>query len=298
MITSLIKKKNVFFFYLVRTYIREGIPDYLRGYVWQVLANVSNMKIPNKYKELMEIKVNRNEKDVQVILEDLPRTNPNSTFYKEKFGLGQTKLFNVLTCFSKYYKEVTYVQGYSFIVASFLCYMDEEMAFWLFYTLMESYNLKYVYINDFENMDRIYYKFLSLMKKNNEKIYSHIKNLSIVPSMYCMKWFLSLFFHNNDTCEVALRLFDIFLFEGEETVYKFCLALLRINESRILALRDFDEMIQLLLTIEKTSNLQKWIDTAMKINVTNQYLEELDKKYTENVDNKNDEILEFIKHLN
>jgi hypothetical protein len=50
-----------------------------------------------------------------------------------------------LVAFSKYDQSIGYVQGMNFIVGSFLLHCSEEIAFWLFISLIEDYEMRDIY---------------------------------------------------------------------------------------------------------------------------------------------------------
>jgi hypothetical protein len=73
--------------------------------------------------------------------------------FKERYGMGQKKLFNVLKALSLYLDDCGYVQGMGYITALLLTYMDEKVsystqskdAFWCMITMMNNYELKSVF---------------------------------------------------------------------------------------------------------------------------------------------------------
>jgi hypothetical protein len=74
---------------------------------------------------------------VQVIRRDIARTYPEHEFFKEKDGLGQESLFNVMKAYSLHDREVGYCQGSAFIVGLLLMQMPEEEAFAVVVKLMQ-----------------------------------------------------------------------------------------------------------------------------------------------------------------
>lgn len=56
----------------------------------------------------------------RVIRRDIARTYPEHDFFKEKDGLGQESLFNVMKAYSLHDREVGYCQGSGFIVGLLL----------------------------------------------------------------------------------------------------------------------------------------------------------------------------------
>ena len=122
---------------------RKGIPDNLRSNVWQLFAEIKKYYKKGLYQELIKQKIDAKTEDI--ILKDLDRTYPSCQLFSEKYGGGQRKLYNVLSCFSKYQKEIGYIQGMSFLSALFLTYMDEESAFFMLNSLMDKYEMKRIF---------------------------------------------------------------------------------------------------------------------------------------------------------
>jgi fructose-1,6-bisphosphatase/inositol monophosphatase family enzyme len=70
---------------------RKGIPDSLRGLIWQTFADIEKFRNDNNYKNVYNNLVNDENSDLiteSVILRDIDRTFPKHTFFKEKYGLG------------------------------------------------------------------------------------------------------------------------------------------------------------------------------------------------------------------
>ena len=132
--------------------LREGVPDFMRGYVWQTLGQVNKVKVESEYKRLSKIKDCLYHGEVPTLLVDLPRTKQNVVFYQEKYGCGQLKLYEVMKNFILYHKEVCYIQGFSSIVACFLLHMDEETAFWLFISIIDNYGHKNIVKDNFKDL--------------------------------------------------------------------------------------------------------------------------------------------------
>jgi len=57
----------------------------------------------------------------------------------------QQSLFRLLNNFAKYDRSIGYVQGMNFIAASLLYHSSEEVAFWLFVSLIEDYEMRDIY---------------------------------------------------------------------------------------------------------------------------------------------------------
>ena len=237
----------------VKSRARKGVPDCLRGIIWQYFGRVENYleKNPGLYKSFLTEDI-INSEDVNVILRDVDRTFPKNTLFQDKYGLGyiyinlsQRSLYNVLRAYSKYNNRTGYVQGMGFISALFLTYMDEEASFWLLNSLMENYKVEGYFLPRFPELRRSFYIFLSLLKKHVPKVYEHLlhKDRQISPSMYASQWFITLF-SVNFRYEILVRVFDCFLCEGIKIIYRVALALMKINQDTILKARQLENVME------------------------------------------------------
>ena len=153
----------------LKSKIRKGIPDSLRGEIWMKISGADKMKQgrENLYNELIS-KINQNEvlkiPEEETIIKDMNRTYPKSLMFMNKLGDGQRKLFRVLSCFSSYNKKIGYVQGMSFITGLFLSYVSEENAFWLLQNYMKNYGLNDLYTKDFPGLKKTKWKMMKIKK--------------------------------------------------------------------------------------------------------------------------------------
>ena len=70
---------------------RKGIPDSLRGLIWQIFADINKYRNDEKYANLYNNLISDEESDLEtesVILRDIDRTFPKHTFFKDKYGIG------------------------------------------------------------------------------------------------------------------------------------------------------------------------------------------------------------------
>jgi hypothetical protein len=92
---------------ILKSRTRKGIPDNVRGFVWQLFAEKKKFYVPNLYNELEKQPI---KEDLELtIMKDLDRTFPLMQFFSEKYGNGQRQLYKVLSSYSKYNKSVGYV---------------------------------------------------------------------------------------------------------------------------------------------------------------------------------------------
>lgn len=111
------KRKNP----TVKELVRKGIPHHFRAIVWQLLCGASEAD-KRQYADYIKA-TSACEK---VIRRDIARTYPEHDFFKEKDGLGQEALFNVMKAYSLHDREVGYCQGSGFIVGLLLMQVSRQ----------------------------------------------------------------------------------------------------------------------------------------------------------------------------
>ena len=72
--------------------IRTGVPIHFRPLLWKYLAKVDTSTAKKKYADYIKMNLSFEK----VIRRDISRTYPQHELFKEKNGLGQERLFNVI----------------------------------------------------------------------------------------------------------------------------------------------------------------------------------------------------------
>uniref|UniRef100_A0A4W6FPU8 Ecotropic viral integration site 5 like n=1 Tax=Lates calcarifer TaxID=8187 RepID=A0A4W6FPU8_LATCA len=197
---------------LLKELIRKGIPHHFRAIVWQLLGNATDMPVKNQYSELLKM----SSPCEKLIRRDIARTYPEHEFFKGQDSLGQEVLFNVMKAYSLVDREVGYCQGSAFIVGLLLMQMPEEEAFCVFFEY--------------------------LLQEQLPELNVHFRSQSFHTSMYASSWFLTLFL-TFLPLPVATRIFDIFMYEGLEIIFRVGLAILQYNQTDLIQL-DMEGMSQ------------------------------------------------------
>ena len=275
---------------ILKSRTRKGIPDSLRGYVWQLFAEKEKYYVPNIYKDLQKESID--EELEKVIVKDLDRTFPLCQFFSEKYGNGQRKLYKVLSVYSLFNKNVGYVQGMGFLTAIFLTYMDEESSFFMLHSLMIKYKMEGIFLEGFPELKKYFFVLLKLQKKFLPKIYGIFQRDGILPTMYASTWCITLFFRVIEF-HIALRIFDCFLLEGFKVIFRVSLALLKLKENEFY---NSEQGNCLIILNQCTNNID--IDELFKIafdfSLSHSYINKCEEEY-EKV--KNDEKNEFMAQL-
>lgn len=265
--------------HVVKRRIRKGIPDCLRGLVWQLISGSRDLLLlnPGVYEQLVIYETSSSELD---IIRDISRTFPSHVFFQKRHGPGQRSLYNVLKAYSVFDRDVGYVQGMGFVAGLLLLYMSEEDAFWLLVALLKGAvhtPMEGMYLVGLPLVQQYLFQFDRLVKEHLPKLGEHFAQEMINPSMYASQWFITVFSYSFPF-HLALRIWDVFLFEGVKVVFKVGLALLKYCHDDLVKL-PFEKLIHALRNFpEDAMNPDILLPMAFSMKVS-KYLEELKQEY-------------------
>lgn len=261
----------------IKELVRKGIPHHFRAIVWQLLCNAQNMPIKEQYSELLKM----TSPCEKLIRRDIARTYPEHDFFKEKDSLGQEVLFNVMKAYSLVDREVGYCQGSAFIVGLLLMQMPEEEAFCVFVKLMQDYRLRELFKPSMAELGLCMYQFECMIQEQLPELFVHFQAQSFHTSMYASSWFLTIFL-TNFPLPVATRLFDIFMSEGLEIVFRAGLAVLQMNQAELMQL-DMEGMLQHFQKVvphQFDGGPEKLIQASYQVTYNSKKMKKLEKEYT------------------
>lgn len=129
-----------------------------------------------------------------------------------------------------------------------MSYVSVPVAFMLISTrLMEHYDLRSCFLPNLAGLHLRIYQFQHLLSQHLPELNTHLEKLKVEP-LYLSQWFLSFF---GVTCPLPMliRIYDVILTEGaSETLMRVALSLMRRNANKILAAKEFEDVMQLLLS--------------------------------------------------
>uniref|UniRef100_A0A2K5JJA0 Rab-GAP TBC domain-containing protein n=1 Tax=Colobus angolensis palliatus TaxID=336983 RepID=A0A2K5JJA0_COLAP len=261
----------------VKELVRKGIPHHFRAIVWQLLCSAQSMPIKDQYSELLKM----TSPCEKLIRRDIARTYPEHNFFKEKDSLGQEVLFNVMKAYSLVDREVGYCQGSAFIVGLLLMQMPEEEAFCVFVKLMQDYRLRELFKPSMAELGLCMYQFECMIQEHLPELFVHFQSQSFHTSMYASSWFLTIFL-TTFPLPIATRIFDIFMSEGLEIVFRVGLALLQMNQTELMQL-DMEGMLQHFQKViphQFDGVPDKLIQAAYQVKYNSKKMKKLEKEYT------------------
>jgi len=218
--------------------VYKGIPNSLRGKVWAKLLRVDQLTDDqkNKYKHMCELAWEHSP-DVRQIDLDVNRTYREHINFRKRYNLKQQELFNILSAYSIYNLDIGYTQGMSQIAALLLMYLSEDEAFWALSTLISDnkYNMHGFFIPGFPKLIRFQNHHDKVMNKLLPKLKKHLDRNGVETGLYTLKWFFQCFL-DRIPFKLTLRVWDIFLLDGDKILSAMAYCLLKLHRNQLLNL--------------------------------------------------------------
>ncbi|KAM9803759.1 TBC1 domain family member 12-like [Neosynchiropus ocellatus] len=244
----------------------QGLPPSVRGRVWSLaIGNELNItpelyeiflsRAKEKWRSYSETSsVNDSESDggasladressLDLIKLDISRTFP-SLFIFQKGGPYHDLLHSVLGAYTCYRPDIGYVQGMSFIAAVLILNLEEAEAFITFANLLNKPCQMAFFRVDHELMLKYFSVFEVFFEENLPRLFSHFQTNSLTPDLYLIDWIFTLY-SKSLPLDVACRVWDVFCRDGEESLFRTGLGILRLFEDVLLQM-DFIHMAQFL----------------------------------------------------
>ncbi|KAF8636150.1 hypothetical protein AX17_003753 [Amanita inopinata Kibby_2008] len=218
--------------------VRSGIPLVYRAKVWLECSGGLEMKEPGLFQELLAVGTREAEDEgpgsvVAEIEKDVGRTMPLNVFFGGD-GVGVGKLRRVLTAYSRRNPAVGYCQGMNLVTSTLLLvFADEEDAFWTLAAIVERILPEDFFSPSLLPSRACPFVLLDYVQVYAPKLYAHLTELDVDLAAICFSWFLSLF----TDClpvETLFRVWDVFLVDGLDVLFRVALAILRSNEPELL----------------------------------------------------------------
>ncbi|KAI9033806.1 rab-GTPase-TBC domain-containing protein [Phycomyces nitens] len=230
--------------HLVSAKLRAGIPDKVRGVIWQAMSQSASLNLETMYGQLLA----ENSPYERIIQRDLARTFPHIEMFKQEGGDGQQALERILKAYSLYDSMVGYCQGLAFLVGPLLMNMQEQQSFCVFVRLMETYEMRSMFTLNMEGLQIRLYQFSSLLAQILPELSDHLTFHTVNAPMYASQWFLTLFAYAFPI-DLVFRIYDIVFAEGAaETIMRVAIAMMKRSEDTLMEMTEFEDILDYLTT--------------------------------------------------
>ncbi|KAF8340494.1 rab-GTPase-TBC domain-containing protein [Cantharellus anzutake] len=242
--------------------VRGGVPLVYRAKIWSECSGALEIAEPGVFQELLSTRGSEIPHPTLVEIDkDVRRTMPTNIFFGGD-GVGVNKLRRVLQAYSWRNPDVGYCQGMNLIASTLLLvHADEELAFWVLAAIIEK-----LLPQDFFGQSLLVSRacplvLLDYVQELQPKLYTHLQQLGVDLGAICFSWFLSLF----TDClpvETLFRVWDVFFVEGMDVLFRVAIAIIRINETQLLAC---DSISSLYIQLESITTRMWHPDKLLKV---------------------------------
>lgn len=112
----------------------------------------------------------------------------------------------------------------------------EQDVFTIFANIMIEKNWRSIFMEGFPGLTRAIKKLEEKMQAEIRPLYEHFFNEGVDFPMFFTNYYMTLMMYGVDI-EFARVVLDLFLFEGEEIIHKFLLAMLRYQEDKLIKMK-------------------------------------------------------------
>ena len=242
------KLRRFIFKNILLKYHNMSIENHIK--IWKVLLNFNQIK--KKY-DYNKIKSEIDNFPNLVISKEIIQLDVLRTYFKKDRQLNREKTSYILRATCKETPSINYCQGMNYIVAFLLSITEnEEDTFYLFLSLLINTDYGSLFSDDLEKLKKFFYVFERLINIFLPELYSYFLDNNINVSYFISPWFITLFTdvypHVSNLTEpkIILRIWDLFLFNGWNSIIKIGISIIKHFENKLLTLT-FETLLRFLI---------------------------------------------------
>ncbi|VVC34011.1 Rab-GTPase-TBC domain [Cinara cedri] len=216
----------------------NGLPSSVRGRVWCLAIGNDLLINEELYKSCVSNSLNKFKNSdasmhcLEYIHLDISRTFPHLGIFQQG-GPYFDVLKRILSAYVCLRPDIGYIQGMCFIAAILLLNMEEIETFICLVNLMESPCLNAFYTVNQRMMNSYFSTYNNLLKHNLNRLHAHFNHIGLTPEMYLVDWIYSVFAKSMNL-ELASIIWDNFLRDKDQFLFRAALGILRSNESQLM----------------------------------------------------------------
>lgn len=244
----------------------RGLPPSVRGRVWK-LAIPNSLNITQHLYNLcldraMSSPINESLAAIRL---DVSRTFPTLCVFQEGGPLSDS-LQGILAAYAVYRPDVGYVQGMSFVGAVLSLNMEPSDAFSCFANLLNHPCHRAAFTLDQKKMN-IYYKvYSSALAHKLPKVFSHFTVAGLSPDLYLLDWLYTIY-AKAMPLDVVCRIWDVFLRDGDEFLFRTALGVLHLYQEELLKM-DFVHGAQFLTRLPENLQAESLFNSISQMSTT------------------------------